>query len=119
MSDTKKTTKQTTRKKISKKKRRMRNILSVFLIMIASLLTYKSAQEVLTTIQLHQEISSTNLQIEELQDQQAKLEEQKKKFEDEEYIKRYARGKYLMSKEGETIYHKAENQDEGTENSEE
>lgn len=87
--------------------------------MIACFLTYLSARELLTTIQLHQEINQTNQEIVDLQNQQAKLEDQKKKFEDEEYVKRYARGKYLVSKEGETIYHKAENQDDTTSNNEE
>lgn len=82
--------------------------------MIACFLTYQSAKELITTIQLRQEINQTKQEIDELQGQQAKLEDQKKKFEDEEYVKRYARGKYLVSKEGETIYHKAENQEDSS-----
>ena len=39
-----------------------------------------------------------------LKTEQTRLEDQKEKFSDEEYVKRYARGKFLLSKEGETLY---------------
>lgn len=82
----------------------MKKFISVFMFMIACFLTYMSAKEIVTTIQLKQEIEETKLEIEALQEQQAILEDQKTKFSDEEYVKRYARGKYLLSKEGETLY---------------
>lgn len=91
-------------KKKQKQYRPMKKFISVFMFMIACFLTYMSAKEIVTTIQLKQEIEETRLEIEALQEQQAILEDQKEKFSDEEYVKRYARGKYLLSKEGETLY---------------
>ncbi len=82
----------------------MKKFFSVFLFMIACFLTYMSAKEIVTTVQLQQEIEATKQEIQALEEQQAILEDQKEKFSDEEYVKRYARGKYLLSKEGETLY---------------
>lgn len=93
-------------KKKSKKKQQhpMKKFVSVFLIMIAGFLTYVSAQEVLTTFQLQQDIAQTQAQLDDLADRQTQLEDLKVKFEDPEYVKQYARGKYLLSKDGETIF---------------
>lgn len=104
---------------VKKKKtyRPMQKFVSVFLILFACFFTYQSVMEVVTTIQLKQEINENKAKIEELKEQQSKLEEQKKKFSDEEYVKRYARGKYLLSKDGETLYKLNENGMD-TENSE-
>jgi len=77
-----------------------------------------SIQEIITTVQLRQEIQDTQQSIEDLKTQQAKLEEQKQKFSDEEYVKRYARGKYLLSKKGETLYKLNEPEADASEDSE-
>lgn len=94
------------RKSGSKKKQYnpMKKFFSVFLIMVGCSFTYMSAKEIITTMQLKQEIKQTEAEIEALKTEQTKLEEQKKKFSDEEYVKRYARGKFLLSKDGETLY---------------
>lgn len=107
--------KRTAKKK--KKYRPMQKFVSVFLFLFACFFTYQSAKEIITTIQLKQEISENEQRIEDLKEQQVKLEEQKAKFSDEEYVKRYARGKYLLSKEGETLYKLNDNEPD-TENSE-
>lgn len=100
-----------------KKYRPIQKFFSVFLILSACFLTYQSAKEIITAVQLKQEIKANEEKIEALKEQQTQLEEQKAKFSDEEYVKRYARGKYLLSKEGETLYKLNEN-DADTENSE-
>lgn len=108
------------KKSTVKKKRKyrpMQKFVSVFLILFACFFTYQSAKEIITTVQLKQEISANKEKIKDLEEQQKKLEEQKAKFSDEEYVKRYARGKYLLSKDGETLYKLNENETE-TENSE-
>ncbi len=102
--------------KKKKKNRPMQKFVSVFLILFACFFTYQSAKEIITTIQLKQEIDENKQKIEELKEQQAKLEEQKKKFSDEEYVKRYARGKYLLSKDGETLYKLNENETDSESN---
>ncbi|MCI8849937.1 MAG: septum formation initiator family protein [Erysipelotrichaceae bacterium] len=94
------------RKSGSKKKRYnpMKKFFSVFLVMVGCCFTYMSAKEIITMMQLQQEIKQTEAEIEALKTEQTRLEDQKEKFSDEEYVKRYARGKFLLSKEGETLY---------------
>lgn len=94
-----------TKKKAKKKQHHpLKKFVSVFTIMIAGFLTYVSAQEVFTTFQLHQDIAKTQTELDDLAEKQTKLEDLKVKFEDPEYVKQYARGKYLLSKDGETIF---------------
>lgn len=93
-----------TKKTKKKQQNPVKKFISVFTIMIAGFLTYVSAQEVFTTFQLHQDIAQTQTQLDELADKQTKLEDLKVKFEDPEYVKQYARGKFLLSKDGETIF---------------
>lgn len=95
------------KKKSGNKKKQyhpMKKFFSVFLVMVGCCFTYMSAKEIITTMQLQQEIKQTEAEIEVLKTEQTKLEEQKQKFSDEEYVKRYARGKFLLSKDGETLY---------------
>lgn len=95
------------KKKSGNKKKQyhpMKKFFSVFLVLIGGCFTYMSAKEIITTMQLRQEIQQTEAEIEALKTQQSKLEEQKEKFSDEEYVKRYARGRFLLSKDGETLY---------------
>ncbi len=95
------------KKKSANKKKQyhpMKKFFSVFLVLIGCCFAYLSAKEIITTMQLRQEIQQTEAEIEALRTQQSKLEEQKEKFSDEEYVKRYARGRFLLSKDGETLY---------------
>lgn len=94
-------------KKTTNKKKQhspLKRFVSVFMMLIACFLTYSAAEEVITTIQLKQEIADSNAELEALKEKEAVLQDEKVKLEDEEYVKRYARGKYQLSKEGETIY---------------
>lgn len=65
---------------------------------------YQTAEDLKTTINLKKEISSTESTISNLETQQAELENEKLKLSDDEYVKRYARGKYMMSKPGEQVF---------------
>lgn len=98
-------------KKSKAKKQRtspMKRFVSVFAILIASFLTYSAANEVLTTIQLKQEIAEANAELDALKEKEANLNDEKTKLEDPEYVKRYARGKYSLSKEGEVIFKRSQ-----------
>lgn len=101
------------KKKSAKKQMHpMRRFFSVLMIMIACLLTYISAQELITTVQLNQDIAEIGNEQASLQKQSEELEKQKAQFEDEEYVKRYARGKLLLSKEGDLVFKLPENNEE-------
>lgn len=95
----------TTQKKTEKKQSSpVKKFFSVFIIMIACFLTYVSAKEVITTVQLKQDIAKTQAEVEDLEVQREDLENQQRLFEDPEYVKRYARGKYMFTSDGETLY---------------
>lgn len=55
-------------------------------------------------LNLKHEIAANNEQIEALKEKKTSLSTQKKKLKDPEYVKRYARDKYLVSKKGEQVF---------------
>lgn len=99
-----------------KKKHPLKKFISVFMIVIVCFLTYSSAKEVLITLKLHQEISQTQADLDDLAAKQQELEDQKTKFEDPEYVRVYARGKYLLTKEGEMLFKYQPNAEENANN---
>ena len=86
------------------------------MIIIACFLTISSVKEVLITFKLKQDISQTKTDLDELAARQQELEEQKIKFEDPEYVRVYARGKYLLTKEGEMLFKYQPNAEENAKN---
>lgn len=90
--------------KRKKKKRPIATFFSLLLIFCAAVMLYQTAEDLKTTINLKKEISSTESTISNLETQQAELENEKLKLSDDEYVKRYARGKYMMSKPGEQVF---------------
>lgn len=86
-----------------KKANPMKKIFSLCLIIVACYFTYNAAQEFLTTLQLKKDIADAQAVIESLENEHTELEEEKAKMEDPEYVKRYVRGKMMLSKEGEQV----------------
>lgn len=86
-----------------KKSNPLKKIFSLCLIAVACTLTYNAAQEFLTTLQLKKDIADAQSVIESLNNEHAELEDEKAKMEDPEYVKRYVRGKMMLSKEGEQV----------------
>ena len=58
----------------------------------------------ITTFRLKKEISTSEEMISSLESQQKDLKKRKENLEDPEYVKRYARGKFMVSKPGEQIF---------------
>lgn len=93
--------------KIQKKKKHpFKKFVSLFAILIACFLTYNAVQELVTTFQLKQEIKQTNKELAKLKEEDSELKERKKNLEDPDYVKRYARGKYMVTKneDGEQVF---------------
>lgn len=63
-----------------------------------------AGDDLLMTFHLKQEISNNEQMITDLQDQKDGLAQQKTNLEDPDYVKRYARGKYMVSKPGEQVF---------------
>ncbi|MEG0468345.1 FtsB family cell division protein [Amedibacillus sp. YH-ame10] len=95
--------KRTTTKK-RRKKRPLKTAFSVFVIFIACFLIYTAAQDVLMTIKLRKEISASQEMVDELESQKASLTKEKANLENPDYVKRFVRGRYLVSKPGEQVF---------------
>ncbi|MEJ8737906.1 septum formation initiator family protein [Erysipelotrichaceae bacterium HCN-30851] len=91
-------------KRTKRKKHPLKLLISLIVIGVSGYLFYEASKDVVVMFNLKQEISANNSEIEELTEEKEKLSTQKKKLEDPEYVKRYARDKYLASKDGEQVF---------------
>lgn len=94
---------------MAKKKRRKLRVSGI--IILAAMLAFsvfaitKIVNEVQTTIELNASLNSTKKEKEALEEQKKMLEQEKSNLNNEEYIVRYARHKYMHIKEnGEQVF---------------
>ena len=87
-----------------RKKHPFRTFFSFLAIFIACFLIYMAGDDLLTTFRLKQEISSNEELIGNLEEQKNSLSQEKTNLEDPDYVKRYARGKFMVSKPGEQVF---------------
>lgn len=73
--------------------------------------SYRVIKEVYTTIQLRSQLAKVEVQLREIQDENLYLTSQKEKLEDPDYVQSYARGNYMLTKDGEEIYYLPANED--------
>ena len=66
---------------------------------------YEIFKEGMKTYTLTANIEDSKNQIEKLKAENASLVDQKEKLQDENYVKNLARGEFLLSKDGEQIFH--------------
>lgn len=97
------------RKKAAVKKRKikkhpMKILISLLAIGVSCYLIYAASTDVIVMLNLKQEISANNSEINKLSSQKKELSAQKEKLKDPEYVKRYARGKFLVIKKGEQVF---------------
>ncbi len=76
--------------KDKKKKNKLKTFLSLAAIFIACFLIYAASSDLMMTMKLKDEITSS--------------EEMINSLENPEYVKRFARGKYMVSKPGEQVF---------------
>ncbi|MBR5796520.1 MAG: septum formation initiator family protein [Erysipelotrichaceae bacterium] len=92
------------------KKRRKRTRFATFLICAVLLgcsgfFVWNIVQEGVTTYTLQVDINEAKAQLEALKKENGMLVNEKEKLEDENYVKNHARGEYMITKEGEKIFH--------------
>ena len=93
------------RKKSSRRKKHpMKILISLLAIGVSCYLIYAASTDVIVMLNLKQEISANNSEINKLSSQKKELSAQKEKLKDPEYVKRYARGKFLVIKKGEQVF---------------
>jgi len=91
-------------KKRKRKKHPMKILISLLAIGVSCYLIYAASTDVIVMLNLKQEISANNSEINKLSSQKKELSAQKEKLKDPEYVKRYARGKFLVIKKGEQVF---------------
>ncbi len=79
-------------------------IVSLIFIAVSLALLYPVGKELSSIIDLRAKLKESKLILAEIEKENVYLTEQKTKLNDPEYIKSYARGEYLLSKEGEQIF---------------
>ncbi|WP_347337975.1 septum formation initiator family protein [Copranaerobaculum intestinale] len=97
---------QDTKKTAKKKRRPLKVMMSTLAFAIACLLTYDSLKEVFTTIQLKQNIEASEQELAQIKKDTKELKTEKKNLEDPDYVLRYARGKFMVTKkvDGEQVF---------------
>lgn len=98
----KKEKKVTHRKKMSR--RIMAGVLSVLMISAIGYFVWQISKEVETTFTLLTDINEAKKELEDLKAEQQNLTQQKEQLLDDNYVKTWARGEFLITKEGEEIY---------------
>ncbi|MEG0823331.1 MAG: septum formation initiator family protein [Erysipelotrichaceae bacterium] len=79
-------------------------LLVLLLLVITGFMLYKVGLEFVVTYNLHKDISEAEIIKAELIKDNEAYAEHKENLEDDEYVKRYARGKYLMNQDGEQLF---------------
>ncbi len=107
------TSKKVEKKKKTKKRRRQTpffRFLCFLLIGASVFLLYKVVQEVYTTISLRQQLAEVQAKYQEVQDENSYLTSEQEKLQDPEYVQSYARGNYMLTKDGEQVFYLPEDE---------
>jgi len=91
--------------KKTRKKKVLTIIVSLIFLSIAAYFLSQVVEEVLTTVDLKKELKESEVLLAEIKKENIELSDQKDKLQDPEYVKSYARGTYLLSKDGEQIFY--------------
>ncbi len=92
--------------RIKKKKVKTLSVLvSLILLCGAGFFLYQAFNEIVNTYNLTKELRTAQSILEQIDNENQYLKEQKTKLEDPEYVKSYARGTYMLSKDGEQIFY--------------
>lgn len=106
-------TQQAGRKKVVRKikkprKKKLRPVVKLLcfgVIAFSCWLIYGVIDEIGTTFTLKQQLAETKVKLEEVKDENQYLLDQKNKLSDPNYVQSYARGNYMLTKDGEKIYY--------------
>ena len=91
-----------------KKKRKLTPVVKLICFVIIGLsfyLIYLSFNEFVTMIELKSDLVDVQEQLQQVQDENTYLTSQRDKLQDPDYVQSYARGNYMLTKEGENIYY--------------
>ena len=103
-----KNTNTATAKKKKKKNRKLTpvtKLICVIMICISVYLLYLVGKEVKTTMELRRQLAEVEEKLEIVQQENERLNLEKEKLKDPDYVQSYARGNYMLSKDGEQIFY--------------
>lgn len=89
---------------VRKKRSSFSKFVSLVVIGFSFFLLFGVGKEVLTTMELKKQVAVVQQELEKVQDENKYLTLQRDKLEDPAYVQSYARGSFLLSKEGEQIF---------------
>ena len=92
-------------KKKARKLTPLMKLVCVAIIVFSVFLVLSVGDEVQTMFQLRKQLSEVEERLQEVQDENYFLTTEKEKLQDPDYIANYARGTYMLSKEGEQIFY--------------
>lgn len=76
------------------------------------MLIYGVVSELMTTFELKKQLSNVEKELAVIKEENSQLTSQREKLEDPGYVQNYARGNYMLSKEGEQIFYLPSSEDE-------
>lgn len=91
-----------------KKKRKLTPVVKLICFVIIGFscyLIYLSFKEFITMVELKQDLTDVKEQLQQVQDENTYLTSQRDKLQDPDYVQSYARGNYMLTKDGENIYY--------------
>lgn len=94
-----------TRKKKNRKLAPVTKLICVGLIIFSAWLLYSVGREVMTTIELRRQLAEVEEKLQKVQLENERLNSEKEKLQDPDYVQSYARGNYMLSKDGEQIFY--------------
>ncbi|MGL5541530.1 MAG: FtsB family cell division protein [Erysipelotrichaceae bacterium] len=94
----------TTKKKKVQSKHYVRAIMKLSAMALIVFFGMQIVNDLGTTLQLQKEKKDAQEVVAMLEVQKSTLSEELQKLEDPEYVKRYARGKYMVTKDGEQVF---------------
>ena len=86
------------------RKKTNRIVLCVCMLLVSSFLIFKGFKVIYTTYSMQKSIEENEKKSLELDEKKEKLEEEKKNLSNPDYIEYIARGKYLVTKQGEQVF---------------
>lgn len=87
-----------------KKKKLLIRLKNIVLITFSCIFIYNVGNEIMTTKELNQNLAQAQALASEIESEKSALEEEKEKLQNPEYVKRFARGKLLVTQDGEQVF---------------
>lgn len=103
--------KKTRKKKKTRKLTPFVKLICFILIGVSAFLLFEVAREIYTTVELRRQLAEAEEKYQEVKDENAYLTTEREKLTDPEYVQSYARGNYMLSKDGEQIFYLPEKED--------